>query len=289
MTSFRHILVATDYSASSDLALETAVALATRFGARLSVQHVIEESAYAYPFPMPKGVREAAESRLDETVARLRERIPSTSGVLREGIAWSEICASVREISADLVVVGSQGRRGLPRFVLGSVAERVVRLSPAPVLTVHPSDHVSITAGGMDRFRHILAPTDFSAASQQGVDAAVALALELDASLTLVHVYELPIYPYHMLDDVLADVEAAIRRELEGLLARVRVGFPKAEGVVRQGAPWQEILDVARERGVDLIVLSTHGRHGLQRVLIGSVAEKIVRLSPVPVLTAGAK
>jgi nucleotide-binding universal stress UspA family protein len=222
-------------------------------------------------------------------MAGLRARSFHASGLLREGIAWNEICSSATELSPDLVVIGSRGRRGLPRFVLGSVAERVVRLSPAPVLTVHPKHTVSIPAGRIDGFRRILAPTDFSEASQRGVDAAVALALELETSLTLLHVYELPSYEYYVTDDSAAELEARVRRDFAEQLAHVRVRFPKAEGLVRQDTPWKGILDVAEECQADLVVLGTHGRRGLQRVLAGSVAEKIVRLSPVSVLTVGAR
>jgi nucleotide-binding universal stress UspA family protein len=289
MALFRHILVPTDYSAASERALETAAALATLFGAELTLLHVIEADAQPHPFPVPEGARKAERSRLDETVAGLRARMLSASGLLREGTAWKEICASVAKVSADLVVVGSQGRHGLPRFVLGSVAERLVRLAPVPVLTVHPLSHVAVLAGGMGRFRHILAPTDFSEASQRGTEAAVNLAIELGAALTLVHVYEVPAYACYALDDVAAEVEARLGRDLDELLARVRARFPKAEGVVRQGAAWQGILDVAEDLGADLIVLTTHGRHGVERALVGSVAEKVVRLSQVPVLTVGLK
>lgn len=300
MVSFRQILVATDFSDCSARALETTAALATRFHAEVTVLHVIEESAYAYPFPMPKGVREAAKARLDETVARLRGRMLSASGVLREGFAAHEVCAGAAQRAADLVVIGSHGRSGLPRFVHGSVAERVVRLSPAPVLTVHPSDGVAALEGGTNHFRHILAPTDFSEASRRGVDLALNMALELEAALTLVHLYELPGSAYYVSDDFAppgyagyvpddftSDVEARARWELDTILASVRRRFPKAEGVVRRGNAWNGILDVAKESGADVVVLSTHGRQGLQRVLIGSVAEKIVRLSPVPVVTVG--
>jgi nucleotide-binding universal stress UspA family protein len=239
MTPFRKILVATDYSASSERALETAASLATRVGAEVTVLHVIEENAYAYPFPPPKGTREAAKRRLEETMDGLRARSFHASELLREGIAWNEICSSATELSPDLVVIGSRGRRGLPRFVLGSVAERVVRLSPAPVLTVHPKHAVSIPAGRIDGFRHILAPSDFSQASQRGVDAAVALALELETSLTLLHVYELPSYEYYVTDDSAAELEARVRRDFAEQLAQVRARFPKAEGLVRQETPWK--------------------------------------------------
>jgi nucleotide-binding universal stress UspA family protein len=285
MPSFRQIFVATDYGPAADLALETAVGLATRFGAELTVTHVIEDGAFA--FPAPPGLREAARSRLDEVVAGLRGRMLNASGVLREGIAWDEICAGAAEASADLVVVGSRGRLGVSRVLLGSVAERVIRLSPTPVLTVRSSSEVSLLAGGMGKFRHVLAPIDFSEASLRGVDAAVSLASDLEAALTLVYAYELPNYAYFVLDEVASGAEAQLRALMEEQLARVRPRFPKVEGVVRQGVPSHAILDVARARGADLIVLSTHGRHGLPRVFLGSVAEKIARTSPVPVLTVG--
>jgi nucleotide-binding universal stress UspA family protein len=289
MAVFRKILVATDYSVASGQALETAAALATRFGAELVVLHVVEESAYAYPFPMPPGVRDAAQRRLDEAVAMLRGRMLRASGVLRDGIAADAICRAAAEASADLVVVGSQGRRGLPRMLLGSVAERVVRYSAIPVLTVHPSNHVAILGGGMDVFRNVLAPTDFSEAAERGVDLAVRIALDLDASLTLVHVYELPPgYGYYVFDDVAQEAETAARRQLEEVLARVRPRLPTVDGVVRRGPAWESIVEVASERRAELVVLSTHGRQGFARALVGSVTEKVVRMSAVPVLTVGA-
>jgi len=289
METFRKILVATDFDSSADRALETAVALATRFSAELTVLHVVEETAYAYPFPIPRGVREQAQARLDELVGGLRSRMLRATGVLREGIAWYEIVTAAQVLGADLVAVGSQGRHGLPRFVMGSVAERVVRTSPVPVLTVHPYDDVAILTGGMDRFRHVLAPTDLSEDSRSGVDLAASLAAELGAALTLVYVFEPPGSEYYLPPDVAEDLEGAARRQLDELVARVRDRVPKAEGVVTRGTPWRAMLDLAKARGADLVVLSTSGRRGLQRVLIGSVAEKIVRLATLPVITVGPK
>jgi nucleotide-binding universal stress UspA family protein len=289
MPSYRRILVATEYSPSSELALETAVALATQVGAELVVLHVFEQGGLAFPFPLPEGVRDAARARLDQTVAGLRVRMLNASGVLREGAAWDQICTAAADLGADLVVVGTQGRRGLPRWVMGSVAERVVRLSPVPVLTVRSSSDVAILAGGMDRFRHILAPTDFSEASRRGVETATSLALDLGTSLTLAHVYELPSAASYLFEGLAGEAEAEVGRLLEAELARVRGRVPGVEGIVRRGDPWRGILDAAKERSADLVVMSTHGLHGLQRLLLGSVTEKIVRLSPIPVLTTGAR
>jgi nucleotide-binding universal stress UspA family protein len=266
----RKILAPTDFSSAADRSLETAAALGTCFGAELILLHVIEESAYPYPAPPLPDDRDAAKAKLDQVVQGLRARLLNATPLLREGVAWEEICACASRAPADLVVIGSQGRHGLPRLMLGSVAERVVRFAAVPVLTVHPSDQVAILAGGMDRFRHVLTSTDFSVASQRGVDVAAELAVELDAALTVVHVGEPP-----------------LRAQLDELVASLRARLPRVEGVWREGVVWQAILDVAKERRADLIVLSTHGRRGYSRLFLGSVAEKIVRLSHVPVLTVG--
>jgi nucleotide-binding universal stress UspA family protein len=154
-----------------------------------------------------------------------------------------------------------------------------------PVLTVHPSDRVPLGASGAARVQHIIAPTDFTDASQCGVSAAVNLALQLHAEVTLVHIYELPGYAYYVTDDIAAEVEQHARSRLDRLLADVRSRIPKVEGVLRRGNAWTRILEVAKERAGDLVVLSTHSRHGIERVLVGSVADKIVRLATVPVLT----
>jgi nucleotide-binding universal stress UspA family protein len=287
MSQIQNILVATDFSVASERALETAIALATRFRAGLTVLHVVEESAYAFPFPIPQRVRDAASARLDEVVEGVQARFLSVNGVVREGIAWYEICSAASALAPQVVVIGSQGRRGLPRFVIGSVAERVVRQSPVPVLTIHPTDHVAILAGGMDRFRQILVPTDFSEAAERGIDVAVSLALEFNALLTVVHAFEPPGDDYGTFEG--PELERRARSELDVLAQRIRVRVPTADAILRNGYAWRAILDVAEERGSDLIVLSTHGRHGFQRALIGSVAEKIVRLSVIPVWTIGSK
>jgi nucleotide-binding universal stress UspA family protein len=285
MATLRQILVATDFGPSSERAVETAAALATRFAAELTVAHVIDGGAFA--FPVARALRQAARTRLDATVAGLRARRLTVGGVLREGVPWEEICASATEASADLVVVGSHGRRGAPRLLLGSVAERVIRLSPAPVLTVRPSGGALGESPAIGGFRHILAPTDLGAVSERGIDAAVSLAIELDSALTIVHAYELPNYAYFILEEVAASAEEQLRLSLEEQLARVRPRMPRVEGVLRQGDPCHVILDVAKARQADLIVLSTHGRQGLPRALLGSVAEKIARTSSLPILTIG--
>ena len=138
---------------------------------------------------------------------------------------------------------------------------------------------------------HILVPIDFSPYAEQALDYAIALAQKLQARLTLLHVIQPPlvagadmgVWPS---STFLQDLEAAITGDLEGYLARVTAVGLTGEMVVIHGVPFQQILDTARARQVDLIILGTHGRTGLAHVLLGSVAEKVARLAPCPVLIA---
>ncbi len=289
MRAVTQILVATDFSAASQRALKTATGLAARFGAAITVLHVVEGAPYPYALTPAPWLLEAAQAHLDKTLATLQTEGLNARGVLREGVPWREICSAAADLSPDVVVIGSHGRHGLPRFILGSVAERVVRVSPVPVLTVPPSDDVAVVGSIPERVGRILAPTDFSETSQRGVDAAVTIALALGAALTLVYVYEPPNSAYHLFfADVAAEASRTVQRPLDELLTHIRLRLPDAEAIARVATPWVGILDVAKDRSADMIVIGTHGRRGLEHAFLGSVAEKIVRLSPVPVLTVGA-
>ena len=138
---------------------------------------------------------------------------------------------------------------------------------------------------------HVLVPIDFSSYAEQALDYAIALAQKLQARVTLLHVIQ-PLAVVNVEGGLwpsstfLQDLEAAVTRDMEGYLARVTAAGLAGEIVVGHGVPFQEILDTAKKRQVDLIIMGTHGRTGLVHVLLGSVAEKVVRLAPCPVLIA---
>ena len=139
--------------------------------------------------------------------------------------------------------------------------------------------------------QHFLVPIDFSAYAEQALDYAIALAQKLQARVTLLHVIQPPLVAGADMGAwpspaFLQDLEAAIMSDLEGYLARVTAAGLAGEIAVVHGVPFQEILDTAKARQVDLIIMGTHGRTGLSHVLLGSVAEKVVRLAPCPVLIA---
>jgi len=143
--SFGQILVATDFGDSARCALDLAVEMSRKFEAQLTLVHCWEAPTYSYggglyvPVDLVTPIEKAATLALEEALSELKKRVPSAKSVLRSGGAWEEILVAAREIRADLIVVGTHGRRGLNRALLGSVAEKIVRMAEVPVLTVHAS------------------------------------------------------------------------------------------------------------------------------------------------------
>lgn len=138
-------------------------------------------------------------------------------------------------------------------------------------------------------FKHILVPTDFSPSSSAAIDVAISLAAAFHAELTLLHVWEVPVYPYMEMmpnsSEMIGVVERAATECLAAKLKEVQARLPRAKSLLKMGLAWQDIVDTSKEVGSDLVVIGTHGRRGISHALMGSVAEKVVRLSPVPVLT----
>ncbi len=143
----------------------------------------------------------------------------------------------------------------------------------------------------MPTFENILVPTDYGAAAQRAADIAAGLAAKLSARMTLLHVMAVPFPSYAPGVGGAMPVEAVKSLAEESLdveASRVRRAFPELKTLLLPGYPYQTILEAVAEHGFDVIVMGTHGRHGVERLLTGSVAEKVVRASPVPVLTVHA-
>jgi nucleotide-binding universal stress UspA family protein len=144
MLTLRKILVATDFSPPSDAALEYAIDLASRLGASVTLLHTYEIPMYGVPDgtfvatpEMVGQIQSAGQKALDAALAKRKDRGPPLDARLREGRAWEMIHATAAEIGADLIVIGTHGRKGFARALLGSVAEKVIRTATVPVLAVH--------------------------------------------------------------------------------------------------------------------------------------------------------
>ena len=302
MTSISRILVPTDFSTTSREAFGFAKTLADTFGASVHLVHAFEDPFAAALFapevyaPLPPDLRQNVlhdiERHFTEWLPDVdRARLKGTSKIV-DGPTAKGIVDYARRLGADLIVIGTHGRTGLAHVMLGSVAERVVREAPCPVLTVRQTPH---------RIRRILVPTDFSATADAALDHALLFAARFGASLELLHVLddpfvteglaseayiaEAPMLRSAMLREAqnrLAHRVAPLRNaaEFEGWPALVRVD---AEVLFGHGAG--TIAEYAETRNVDLVVMGTHGRTGVTHLLMGSVAEKLVRTAPCPVLT----
>jgi len=278
----KRILIATDFSEHADRALAWAAALAKRFDAELELVtsvFVVPLAAGPHTYGIPpdylRNVREQADRHLDEVAARCkRDGLRVTCTVLHEDPS-SGICARAAETKADLVAIGTRGRGGLSHVLLGSVAERTARLARCPVLTVH--------AGSPEPrpLRKLLVPMDYSPAALTALALARTL-LEPGGELVLVHSIA-PVLDVGSPERPLEDPRAVewARAEFEKL--RGALAGAKAHLDVRYGAADVALNEAAAEISADAIVMGTRGRTGIAHVLLGSVAERVLRRALAPV------
>jgi nucleotide-binding universal stress UspA family protein len=279
--AIRRILCPTDFSAFSARALEHAVTLAEWYEAALTILHVVpgtmvaaSELGYlANPMLLDATLREPIQADLSTLVAAARRGGLEAEGELRDGTPAAEIVRVAQELHADLVVMGTHGRNGFQRWVLGSVAETVLRRAACPVLTVAAlaPDRPSPTF-----LKRILCATDFSPASEAAVAFATSLAEEAGASLLLVHVLE---------DGRPPDFEGAVRAQLRRALSPEDRGRCRPEDIVSCGKAAPEIVRLAAAREAGLIVMGVHGRSLLDLMAFGSVTHQVIREAHCPVLT----
>jgi len=288
MLNINHVLFPTDFSEGSEPAFPQAVQYAEWHDATL---HIINVRTSAQPddldttreFPVPfstlKGWIDRAEG--EEAGKPSLEDVEIEQTQIDADVPAKAIVDYVDEKGIDLVVMGTHGRRGLDRVRFGSVTEEVVRTAPAPVLTVRAD-----APSPVGKVRRVLTPIDFSDASKTALRHAKELALTYGAEIDLLHVVDEPSYPsvYELTSADVGGTEVIEKAE-EGLadLARDIIGVEHSVAEVVSGHPVREILNYVEENEGDLLVIATHGRTGLNRLLIGSVAERVIRQSPIPV------
>lgn len=295
MKQIRNILVATDFSAASRPAFRYAVAMAAGNRARLWIGHVlpsVPESIGGNPLPrmyremdlfIQKDARQGLRALKGEAG---RAGVRAGTLVLR-GVAHDAIGRACRARRADLVVLGTHGRTGMARLLMGSVAARVLVTAPCPVLTVRMGGGRG-ERRGRSGVSQILFATDFSPASASAWRASLALAKSWGARLQIVHVVR-PLAEAQGARWAYAEAEAEIRsdagRRLQALQRRAEAAGVRADTLLARGAPQVALARAARSMTNGWIVLGTHGRTGLPGALLGSVAARVVATAPCPVLT----
>jgi nucleotide-binding universal stress UspA family protein len=295
----QRILVPVDGSESSNRALAAALQLAQAGGGRIRVLHVVDELAYLSPYADPaatiEDVRAKAGQVLDAAVALGKASTVPVDRRLVEapGRRLGDVVADEANAwEADLIVIGTHGRRGLQRLLLGSGAEQILRLAPVPVLVVRdaaPSLHAGATGASRSPYQRILVPVDGSEPSNRALVEALQLARTAGGRVRVVHdVNDLAyLVPYEGAESVIEQARTDARQVIDAALAVCQsAGVPADSEVVEEAGRrlGDAVAEAARGWNADLVVIGTHGRRGMQRLLLGSGAEEIIRLASVPVL-----
>lgn len=291
--ALQNILLATDFSSASDAALTYAAAIARRYDAKMYIAHVIRPDAYQLVPPEALNVtieqtRRYAEQQMANLLISGRLRDIPHQVLLGTGELWPVLLDMLERNSVDLIVVGTHGRTGVRKLLLGSVSEEIFRLAPCPVLTVGPK----ATAVDADPevypnrpVRRILYATDFTPNSERAAGYALSLAQEHQAHLTMLHVVQ----------EVTEATQNEARlleyfhRQLSGLVPPEADLWCEPEFAVKFGVPADEIMKAAMGRNAgeqaDLIVLGVRRAGTFPGHLPPATAYKVVCQAPCPVLT----
>ena len=303
MIEIRRILCPIDFSEFSRRALDHAIAIARRYRSTVTALHVFTPVPVPAFGPGPLGFEPILltdvdrEQLLADTKAfAAAESAPgiAVDAILREGHTAGEILTQATDMKADLLVIGTHGRSGFERLVLGSVAEKVLRKARCPVLTVPRQLPDAVPSGPL--FRQIVCAVDFSECSMHALKYALSLAREADGCLTVLHVLAPELVDpvglgeeHVSLAALLLQREEKARQLLENAVPQNAAASCKVESVLVHGKAWREILNVAADRHSELIVMGVQGRGAADLLFFGSTAHHVVRQAVCPVLTLRGK
>ena len=296
MIEFKQIICPVDFSESSVRAFAHAAAIARWYDAQLTALHVVPTfetiqvlGDLGYPVrvvtPTP---REQVLEEMTRTL-NLAAVSPRATPIAEAGDPQTTVIDQALSKKADLIVMGTHGRRGFKRLLLGSVTEAVLREAPCPVLTVPP--HAPAGVSQTVTFKRILCPIDFSPSALQALGFALDLARQADGRVTLLHVVEwlaeeeprasahfnVPEYRRYMVEDG--------QERLRNLVFEESRAWVEIDDVVVFGRTYREILRAAESKPADLIVMGAQGRGAIGLALFGSTTQQVVRGAMCPVLT----
>jgi len=288
----KRILCPIDFSEFSASAYQHALSVAEHYRAKLVAQHIVEmwrhpsgdfaASAGVYE-EYSQALRESGKEQLQEFVKKHTNDEIQPELVVQTGVAADSILSFAQLQKADVIVMGTHGRRGFDRLMLGSVTDRVMRTAPCPVLVASKPPQGSVAVGKerghVHHLSRILFCTDFSENSGGALKYAISATAEYDAELTLLHV----------LEGVPSQAEteeamAAAAERLDKLIPLEGRKTLKIKTAVRIGKPYAQIIQVALETQIDLVTMGVRGRGALDVAVFGSTTYRVMQLGSCPVL-----
>jgi nucleotide-binding universal stress UspA family protein len=286
--AMNNILFATDFSPHSNTALPYALAFARQSGAKLYGAHVVPSEDYLFSAPNSWPSHLQQEEQLQrEVTARLEEQLRGVPHETMFGVGdvWKVLSRIIGEREIDLIVVGTHGRTGARKLLMGSIAEKIFRQAACPVLSIGPN--VSRAGNSEVQFQRILFATNFGEESRAALSYAMSLAEENQAQLLLLHVVEQPAAGVFDVESV----KASMMRRLKELAPSDAGPWCRVECLIEFSSkvtpPAERILEVARDRNADLIVLGARPTSALSTVthLVHTTDQHIVAHAACPVLT----
>ncbi len=282
MIHIKKVMVPVDFSEASKKGVNYGLSLALEFEARLVLANIVRYDSLAY--------LTAKAHLLDLIPAELRERLDFEL-IVKSGDVRQELLGIVEEKEIDLVVMGSRGRSHVQRLLLGSVTERMLRKLHVPILTVsHLEPERELHKPGPVPLKKLLYATDLADGSEAGLEFSIRLARGLNAHLTVVHVVQpLDAAMYGIetagyLPDYATEARAQASERLNRLVGLVSDGSVPITTVLADGVAYERINALAAGQNADLVVINLQGKGRLDRALLGTTAERVIRTATVPVL-----
>ena len=285
MITVNKILCPVDFFPASDAAMSYATRLALNYGAKLHLLHVVApllRDAYEFQMGTVDVLQAAEETAILEM--KKRELTVHNEGVsveieVRLGDVYDEITRAIKVVRPELIVMGTHGRHGVERWFMGSTTEKLLRHSPVPLVTISNAAEKPVSSA---QFRRILVTTDFSEGSADALAYAFSVAEENESRITLLHV--LPDFSRDFTGMYREDLVHGVQNKLNDFVPAEARTWCDVMTRVEVGVPYQIILDMIHEEEIDLLVMNIHGKGMIDRVLIGSNAEPVVRAATCPVM-----
>jgi nucleotide-binding universal stress UspA family protein len=278
MVRIKRILCPVDFSPPSLSAANYAIALANNYDAKVHFLHVVSPAIYGadqYAFNVGELITSMEEDAAKE-IRKLSRKAQAASVAHSDDLCTGDVEVEIRKAidkrKPDLLVMGTHGHKGFEKWFVGSVTEQLLRRSPIPLLTIRGTAKKNMPPA----LKRILVTTDFSEGTDRAIDYAFSLAQESQANITLMHV----------IDDMIPDpsLPEPVRAELEKLIPEEALDWCNADIRVESGNPYQVIFDTLRSGKFDLLVMNIHGKGMLDRALLGSTAERLVRTVDCPIM-----